>query len=212
MCSYLASGICAMCCARTSNITTAPGHISRWAKTHRSRGLSRRSVAFFRCRSSADCTIVTSGSDFRRRQAAIGRQFSYALLASLVRQREGELASALDRLIAAGLLFRQGAPPHATYLFKHALVQDTAYSTLLPSDRQQLHARIAEVVERRFPERITREPELLAHHLTEAHEIERAIGYWLKAGERAAERSANLEAIRHLTRGLEALKTLPESP
>jgi predicted ATPase/class 3 adenylate cyclase len=144
--------------------------------------------------------------------AAIGRQFSYALLASLVRQREVELASALDRLIAAGLLFRQGAPPHATYLFKHALVQDTAYSTLLRSDRQQLHARIAEVVERRFPERITREPELLAHHLTEAHEIERAIGYWLKAGERAAERSANLEAIRHLTRGLEALKTLPESP
>src|SRR3954466_5815722 len=68
MCSYLASGICAMCCARTSSITTAPGHISRWAKTHRSRGLSRRSVAFFRCRSSADCTIVTSGSDFRQRQ------------------------------------------------------------------------------------------------------------------------------------------------
>jgi predicted ATPase/class 3 adenylate cyclase len=143
--------------------------------------------------------------------AAIGRQFSYALLVSVVRRRESELVSALDRLIAAGLLFRQGAPPDTTYLFKHALVQDTAYSTLLRSDRQQLHARIAEVVERSFPERITREPELLAHHLTEAHEIERAIGYWLKAGERAAERSANLEAIRHLTRGLEALKTLPES-
>jgi predicted ATPase len=144
--------------------------------------------------------------------AAIGRQFSYALLSSVVRRRESELVSALDRLIAAGLLFRQGAPPHTTYLFKHALVQDTAYGTLLRSDRQQLHARIAEVVERRFPERITREPELLAHHLTEARQIERAIGYWLKAGERAAERSANLEAIRHLTRGLEALKTLPESP
>src|SRR4029453_17568089 len=92
-----------------------------------------------------------------------------------------------------------------------ALVQDAAYGTLLRSDRQRLHARIAEAVEGHFPDRVAREPELLAHHHTEACQIERAVGYWLKAGERAAQRSANLEAIRHLTRGLEALNTLPEN-
>ena len=102
-------------------------------------------------------------------------------------------------------------PPESAYSFKHALVQDAAYSTLLRSDRQRLHARIAEAVEGHFPDRVAREPELLAHHHTEACQIERAVGYWLKAGERAAQRSANLEAIRHLTRGLEALNTLPEN-
>ncbi len=144
--------------------------------------------------------------------AAIGREFSYELVGSVASRNERELQNELARLVTSELVFQRGAPPESVYTFKHALVQDAAYSTLLRGDRQQLHARIAEVVERRFPERVTREPELLAHHLTEARQIERAIGYWLKAGERAAERSANLEAIRHLTRGLEALKTLPESP
>jgi predicted ATPase len=109
-------------------------------------------------------------------------------------------------------VFQRGTPPDSIYTFKHALVQDVAYSTLLRGARQQLHARIAEAMERRFPERVSREPELLAHHFTEARQTERAISYWLKAGERAAQRSANLEAIRHLTRGWEALQTLPESP
>ncbi|WP_108516550.1 adenylate/guanylate cyclase domain-containing protein [Bradyrhizobium algeriense] len=144
--------------------------------------------------------------------AAIGREFSYELLGAVATQNERELQNELARLVASELVFQHEAPPESVYTFKHALVQDAAYSTLLRSDRQQLHARIAEVVERRFPERVAREPELLAHHLTEARKTERAIGYWLKAGERAAERSANLEAIRHLTRGLEALKVLPESP
>jgi predicted ATPase/class 3 adenylate cyclase len=144
--------------------------------------------------------------------AAIGREFSYELIGTVAGGNERELQNELARLVTSELVFQRGAPPESVYTFKHALVQDAAYSTLLRSNRQQLHARIAEVVERRFPERVAREPELLAHHLTEARQIERALGYWLKAGERAAGRSANLEAIRHLTRGLEALKTLPESP
>src|SRR6267378_6017486 len=114
-----------------------------------------------------------------------------------------ELDDALARLVRAELIFRRGRPPDAIYTFKHALVQDAAYSTLLRGDRQQLHARIAEALEERFPEWIAREPELLAHHFAEARQTERAIGYWLKAGERAAGRSANLEAVRQLTRGLE---------
>jgi len=144
--------------------------------------------------------------------AAIGREFSYELIDAVAGGNERELRNELARLVASELVFQRGTSPESVYTFKHALVQDAAYSTLLRGDRQQLHARVAEVVERRFPERVAREPELLAHHLTEARQIERALGYWLKAGERAAGRSANLEAIRHLTRGLEALKTLTESP
>jgi predicted ATPase/class 3 adenylate cyclase len=143
--------------------------------------------------------------------AAIGREFSYELLAAVAGRTGRELREELARLAASELVFQSGTPPDSVYTFKHALVQDAAYSTLLRSDRQQLHARIAEAVEQRFPERVAREPEVLAHHFTEARQIERAIDYWLKAGERATQRSANLEAIRHLTRGLEALRTLPES-
>jgi predicted ATPase/class 3 adenylate cyclase len=143
--------------------------------------------------------------------AAIGREFSYELLGAVAGRSQRQLQDELTRLVTAELVFQRGAPPQSVYTFKHALVQDAAYTTLLRSDRQQLHTRIAEVVEGRFPERVAREPELLAHHFMEARLIERAIGYWLKAGERATERSANLEAIRHLTRGLEALRTLPES-
>jgi predicted ATPase/class 3 adenylate cyclase len=143
--------------------------------------------------------------------AAIGREFSYELLEIVARGHEAKLPAALGRLCEAGLVFRHGTPPNATYTFKHALVQDAACGTLLRGDRQRLHARIAEAFEERFPERIAREPELLAHHFAQARQPERAIRYWLKAGERAAGRSANLEAIRHLTRGLEALRTLPES-
>jgi predicted ATPase/class 3 adenylate cyclase len=144
--------------------------------------------------------------------AAIGREFAHALLAAVVQHKsEGELASALDRLIAAGLLFRQNLPPHANYLFKHALVQDAAYSTLLRAPRQKLHARIATVLEQQFPERTSSEPELLARHFGEAGQVEVAISYWLKAGHRAAERSADEEAVHHLRRGLEMLMTLPES-
>ena len=117
--------------------------------------------------------------------AAIGREFSHPLLAAVVHKPEAELESALDRLIAAGLLFRQGVPPHATYLFKHALVQDAAYGTLLREPRRALHARIAETLESQFTEIAENQPELLARHCTEAGLIEKAAGLWGKAGQRS---------------------------
>ena len=144
--------------------------------------------------------------------AAIGREFSHALLAAVARKPEAELASALDRLIAAGLLFRQGVPPHATYLFKHALVQDAAYGTLLREPRRALHARIAETFESQFAEIAENQPELLARHCTEAGLIEKAAGLWGKAGQRSLERSALVEAAGQLTRALDQIATLPATP
>jgi class 3 adenylate cyclase/predicted ATPase len=144
--------------------------------------------------------------------AAIGREFSHALLAAVVGKPEVELGSALDRLIAAGLLSRQGMPPHATYLFKHALVQDAAYGTLLREPRRTLHARIAEAIESQFAEIAERQPELLAHHCIEAGLIEKGVSYWLRAGRNAAARYANVEAIAHLRRGIEAVDRLPADP
>ena len=128
------------------------------------------------------------------------------------RKPEAELASALDRLIAAGLLFRQGVPPHATYLFKHALVQDAAYGTLLREPRRALHARIAETLESQFAEIAESQPELLARHCTEAGLIEKAAGLWGKAGQRSLERSALVEAVEQLTRALDQIATLPATP
>jgi predicted ATPase len=133
--------------------------------------------------------------------AAIGREFSLPLLAAVANKPDAELVSALDRLIAAGLLFRQGVPPHATYLFKHGLVQDAvAYGTLLREPRRAHHARIADALETRFAAAV--EPKLIARHLTEARRIEQAIDYWLKAGQRAMQQSAHVEAKRHLRAGL----------
>jgi predicted ATPase len=144
--------------------------------------------------------------------APIGREFSHALLAAVVRKPEPELASALDRLIGAGLLFRQGMPPYATYLFKHALVQDAAYGTLLRERRRALHARIAETLEDQFAEIAESQPELLARHCTEAGLIEKAAGLWGKAGQRSLARSALVEAIEQLTRALAQIATLPATP
>ena len=144
--------------------------------------------------------------------AAIGREFSHSLLAAVVRQPETDINSALDRLIAAGLLFQQGVPPHASYLFKHALVRDAAYSTLLREPRRTLHARIAETLESQFTEIAENQPELLARHHTEAGLIEKAAGLWGKAGERSRERSALVEAIEQLTRALDQIATLPSTP
>jgi predicted ATPase len=140
--------------------------------------------------------------------AAIGREFSHALLAAVVRKPEAELGSALNRLIQAGLVFRQGEPPHATYLFKHALVQDAAYGTLLREPRRALHARIAESLESQFPEVAENRPELLARHSSEAGLIEKAAGLWGKAGQRSLARSALVEAIEQLTRALDLIATL----
>ena len=143
--------------------------------------------------------------------AATGREFSHALLAAVVTKPEAELASALDRLVEAGLLFRQGIQPHTTYLFKHALVQDAAYGTLLRAKRQELHARIADVLEEKFPETTATQPEILARHCGEAGLTRRAIAYWQRAGERAAHRSANVEAIAHFKRGLDLIEASPDA-
>jgi predicted ATPase len=141
--------------------------------------------------------------------AAIGRQLSHALLAAVVGKPEAELGSALDRIVAAGLLFRQGVPPQATYLFKHALVQDAAYGTLLREPRRALHARVAETLESQFVETAENQPEILAHHCTEAGLIEKAAGLWGKAGQRSLSGSALVEATVQLHRALELIATLP---
>ena len=144
--------------------------------------------------------------------AAIGREFSHGLLAAVVRNPEAELVSALNRLIDAGLLFRQGVPPHASYLFKHALVQDAAYGSLLREPRRALHARIADVLEGQFAEIGENQPELLARHCTEAGLTEKAAQFWAKAAERSLERSALVETVEQLTRALAQIAVLPSTP
>ena len=134
--------------------------------------------------------------------AVIGREFSHPLLAAVAGKPELELQSALDRVIEAGLLFRQGAPPDATYLFKHALVQDAAYGTLLRERRRALHARIADAIEESFADIAENQPELLAKHCAEAGSDERAIKYWRAAGEKAVRRASNREAIGHFRQAL----------
>jgi predicted ATPase len=130
----------------------------------------------------------------------------------VVLKSEAELGSALNRLIGAGLLFRQGVPPYASYLFKHALVQDAAYGTLLREPRRALHAHIAETLECQFADIAENQPELLARHCTEAGLIEKAAGLWGKAGERSLERSALMEASAQLTRALDQIAALPATP
>jgi tetratricopeptide (TPR) repeat protein len=144
--------------------------------------------------------------------AAIGREFSHAVLTAVAGKPETELASALDRLIQSGLLFRQGLPPHGVYLFKHALIQDAAYGTLLREPRRALHTRIAEAIESQFAEIAESQPELLALHFTEAGLIERAASLWGKAAHRSLERSALVEAIGQFTRALAQIATLPPTP
>jgi class 3 adenylate cyclase/tetratricopeptide (TPR) repeat protein len=142
--------------------------------------------------------------------ACIGREFDYPLLAAVVDRAEPDLRSALDKLAAAELIFRRGTPPDARYTFKHALVQDAAYQSLLKSKRQRLHARIAEILEQQFPDTRETEPEVLARHCTTAGLTEAAVHYWERAGARATERSAFVEAINHYRRGLDLLSTLAD--
>jgi class 3 adenylate cyclase/predicted ATPase len=144
--------------------------------------------------------------------AAIGREFSHALLAAVVRKPGAELETGLDRLIAAGLLLREGVPPRATYLFKHALVQDAAYGTLLREPRRALHARLAEAIESQFPDIAERQPELLARHCTEAGMLEKSAGLWGKAGQRSLGRSALTEAAGQLARAVDQIAALPATP
>ena len=144
--------------------------------------------------------------------AAIGREFSHSLLDAVVRKSPAELQSALDRLIEAGLLFRQGVPPHATYLFKHALVQDAAYGTLLRDARRALHARIADTIENQFAKIAENQPEVLARHCTEAGMLGKAARLWGQAGQRSLDRSALLEAVELLSRAVTQMASLPATP
>jgi len=144
--------------------------------------------------------------------AVLGRTFSYELLAGVSPLVGQELEDALIRLEDAELVYRRGVAPDLTYEFKHALIQDAAYQSLLKSKRQQHHARIARLLDEKFPATAESEPELVAHHYTEAGLAEPAIDYWQKAGQRAMQRSANVEAEGHLRKGLAVLESMPEAP
>ena len=142
--------------------------------------------------------------------AVIGREFSYGMLAAISTQSEPELLAALQQLVSSELVFKRGAPPEATYTFKHALVRDAAYESLLKSRRQELHARIVDVLEADASDVPARQPELIAHHLSEARLAERAVTYWQLAADAAASRQAHQEAIAHCTRGLEMVGLIPD--
>jgi class 3 adenylate cyclase/tetratricopeptide (TPR) repeat protein len=142
--------------------------------------------------------------------SVIGRKFTYDMLAGINPQREPGLRAALRQLISAGLISMRGTPPGTTYTFKHALVRDAAYGSLLKSRRQELHARIAEVLEQGYPDVVARQPELVAHHLSEARLPEQAVPYWQRAADHAARRQAHQEAIAHCMRGLEIIGLIPD--
>jgi predicted ATPase len=144
--------------------------------------------------------------------ATLGRTFTYEMLQAVSLLDELMVWRSLVQLVEAEVLYQRGELPHATYTFKHALLQEAAYQSLLRSTRQQYHQHIAQVFAERFPEMVATQPELLAHHATEAGLYAQAVGYWYTAGQRASERSAHVEAISHLTKGLEVLTTLPDTP
>jgi predicted ATPase len=144
--------------------------------------------------------------------SVIGRQFSYELLQTVSELDETMLQHELERLVKAELVYQRGLLPQATYTFKHVLIQDSAYQSLLRTTKQGYHYRIAQALEARFPETVAAQPELLAFHYTEAGRIEQAVGYWQRAGQSALQRSAYIEAIAHLTQALTLLPRLPESP
>jgi predicted ATPase len=142
--------------------------------------------------------------------AVLGREFAYEMLQEIASLEETTLQEGLDQLVDAELLYQRGRPPRAKYIFKHALVQDAAYHSLLKRTRQYYHRQVAELLAARFPETAEAHPELVAHHFTEAACFDQAVSNWLKAGQRSIARSANAEAVGHLSRGLELLKELPE--
>ena len=144
--------------------------------------------------------------------AVLGREFAYEMLRALAGVEEALLQERLAQLVDTELLYQRGRPPRARYIFKHALVQDAAYASLLKSTRQQYHQQVAQMLEARFPDTVETEPELVAHHYTEAGGYAQAVGYWQQAGQRAMQRSANVEAIAHLRQGIALLTTLPDTP
>jgi len=144
--------------------------------------------------------------------AALGRQFSHEIITSVASVPEEQLRDALDQLVAAELIFRRGRPPNAEYMFKHVLVQEAAYSTLLRSQRQLLHARIATTLEPQFPDIATSQPEIVARHYSEASLSETALKWWRQAAERALNSSACNEAIAHLEKALGIAAALADGP
>jgi class 3 adenylate cyclase/predicted ATPase len=144
--------------------------------------------------------------------AVLGRETSFELLAAVAEADEPTLQAELGKLTQAEILYAKGRPPRCNYVFKHALLQDALYNALVKSQRQEFHRRVAEVLEAEFPQTADTQPELLGHHFTEAGLTEKAVEYWLKAGMRSRERSAESEAISQLTRGLKLLETLGDSP
>jgi predicted ATPase/class 3 adenylate cyclase len=144
--------------------------------------------------------------------AVLGREFSYELLQAIAPQDEDTLQAGLAQLVGAELLYQRGRPPRARYIFKHALIQDAAYASLLKSTRQHAHQQVAQVIETRFPALVETQPELVAQHYTAAGCTEQAVVYWQRAGQHASDRSAHLEAVSHVTTGIELLTTLPETP
>jgi predicted ATPase len=144
--------------------------------------------------------------------AVLGREFTYEMLQALATQDEATVQAGLAQLVGAELLYQRGRPPRATYRFKHALIQDAAYASLLKSTRQRLHQQMVQLCEARFPEVVETQPEVVARHCTAAGQDEAAIRYWQQAGQRALQGSAPAEAVAHLTQGLAVLTTLPETP
>ena len=154
---------------------------------------------------------LSTAKEVAQQAAVLGREFEYPLLAALASSDEAALRRELDRLVEAEILFARGAPPAAAYTFKHALIQDTAYRSLVRRARQELHARVARVLEERFPERVAAEPELIARHCDQAGLADRATAHYGRAGQRAQQRSAQDEAIGHFRRALDLVATLPET-
>jgi len=152
------------------------------------------------------------GRELAQLAAVLGREFSHELLAAVAAIAGPDLEAELARLAQVDILYANGRPPRCTYAFKHALLEDALYNALVKGRRQQLHRRVGEVLESQFPRTAETQPELLAYHFTEAGQAEKAVGYWLKAGQRSRDRSAFAEAIGHLARGLELVSGLPESP
>ena len=144
--------------------------------------------------------------------AVLGREFVYQLIQAVYHRDEAPLADHLRQLVTGEFLYQQGVTPQASYVFKHALIRDAAYNSLLISRRQQYHQMVAQVYEESFPETVETQPELVAHHYTEAGLNQKAVTFWKTAGQRARQRSANVEAVNHLAKGLELLGALPETP
>jgi predicted ATPase len=155
---------------------------------------------------------LTTAKEVAQLGAVLGREFPYEWLQAVSPLDKATLHQELARLVEAELVYRRGVPPHLTYIFKHSLIQEAAYESLLKSKRQQYHQQVAEILTNRFPNTVEARPELLAHHYKSAGLIEQAIPCLHLAGQKAIERSANQEAISHLTQGLELLKTLPDTP